>query len=64
MVKKNSDRLTPTSRIARERGKISALTGKVGFSDLKYFLERFKEPFGATPSDYRPKAHPEQPFLP
>ena len=38
---------------------VSEVAYKVGFSDLKYFRERFKEQFGVTPSDYLPKVHPE-----
>lgn len=35
---------------------ISEVAYKVGFSDLKYFRERFKEHFGATPSEYMPRS--------
>ncbi len=32
---------------------ISEITYKVGFNDLKYFREKFKEEFGINPSDFR-----------
>ena len=32
---------------------ISEITYKVGFNDLKYFREKFKEEFGVNPSEYK-----------
>lgn len=40
--------------LATQQFNISEVAYKVGFSDLKYFRERFKEQFGVIPSEYEP----------
>lgn len=50
-------RLTRAAQLLKTRQyNISEVAYKVGFSDLKYFRERFKEQFGATPSEYLPRS--------
>ncbi len=39
---------------------IAEVTYQVGFQDLKYFRERFKEEFGLTPSEYTAGNQPEE----
>ncbi|MFN7118251.1 MAG: response regulator, partial [Saprospiraceae bacterium] len=40
--------------LATHQYNISEVAYQVGFSDLKYFRERFKEQFGVIPSEYEP----------
>ncbi len=44
--------------LSTQQYNVSEVTYMVGFQDLKYFRERFKEEFGTIPSEYKPSQQP------